>query len=167
MARRRRKEGASISLVPILSIQKCAMGVMVVIICAQTTVTIAKTAADAGDQYLEISGSVQDRQAVFVECQATEILIHPARTAVSLDALKGPGPSPFTKLLDELKANRDKEYLVLLIRPDGIATYERCLRLAWPDNRQPKLEVGKDALLAGGKVVLTKDGKPVLSKGVP
>jgi hypothetical protein len=164
MSRRRRNEGASISLVPILSIQKCAMGVMVVIICAQTTVTIARTAAEAGDQYLEVSGTVQDREAVFVECQAKEILIHPAQTAVSLETLKGPGPSPFTQLLDELQTNRDKQYLVLLIRPDGIATYDRCLRMALVER---KLEVGKDALLEGGKVVLTKEGKPLLKKAVP
>jgi hypothetical protein len=140
------------------------MGVMVVIICAQTTVAISKTAAEAGDQYLEVSGTVQDREAIFVECQAKEILIHPARTAVSLETLKGLGPSPFHQLLDDLQNNRDKKYLVLLIRPDGIPVYERCLRMAYGDR---KLEVGKDALLAGGKIVLTKDGKPMLTKAVP
>jgi hypothetical protein len=160
MGRRHKNDGASISLLPILSIQKCTMGVMVVIICAQTMVSIGKTA----DQYLEIVGGVQDRQAVYVECQAKGVLIHPEKTEVALDMLKGPGPSAFHQLLDELAAAKDRKYLVLLIRPDGIATFEYCFKTAKFDR---KLEVGKDALLPGGNIVLTKEGKqlPTAKKG--
>jgi hypothetical protein len=157
MGRRRKKEGVSISLVPILSIQKCAMGIMVVIICAQTTVSIAKTA----DQYLEVAGSTQDRDPIYVECQDKQILIHPEKTEVSLDLLKGKGPSPFHQLMDDLRTNPGKRYLVLLVRPDGIASYDRCFRMAKDDY---KVDVGKDALLAGGNIILTKNGRPVLNK---
>jgi hypothetical protein len=177
MARRRQKEGVGISLVPILSIQKCAMGLMVVIICAQTAVSIAKTADEylplqddtylprrqqfvivkTTDTYLEISGSAVGREAVYVECQDTGILIHPEKTKVSLESLKGQGPSAFRQLLNDLQAARDKKYLVLLIRPEGIGAYQRCFDLA----RQLNLDVGKDVLPSGGTLVLTKGGQPV------
>ena len=154
MARRRHREGAGISLLPILSIQKCTMGVLVVIICAQNVVSLGKTA----DQYLEVVGGAQDRAAVYVECQDKEVLLHPDKKAVTLEALKGPGPSAFHQLLDELQAQADKKYLVLLIRPDGLPTYEQCIRMAVGR----RLSVGKDALLSGGNVILTKQGRPVL-----
>jgi hypothetical protein len=153
--RRRKKEGASISLMPILSIQKCTMGVMVVIVCAQTLTSIGKTA----DQYLEIAGAGQGRDVVYVECRNKDVLIHPEKTAVPLEALDGAGRSPFHQLLDELHAKRDEKYLVLLIRPDGIGAYEKCVKLALKTN--PPLQYGKDALLAGGDLVLTKDGRPM------
>lgn len=153
MARRRGKDRASISLLPILSIQKCTMGVMVVIICAQTMVSIGKTA----DQYLEIvAGAEHDRQAVYVECQAKGVLIHPEKKQASLEALKGLGPSAFHELLDDLGAAKDKRYLVLLVRPDGIDAYDQCFKMAKLDR---KLDVGKDALLPGGNIVLTRQGK--------
>jgi hypothetical protein len=180
MARRHRnKDSISISLVPILSIQKCAMGVMVVIICAQTAISIARTTvpvddrsdrlvdpppapaviAPSDDQYLEIKGSAEGREAVYVECREKEILIHPEKTTVSLESLKGFGPSALHQLLDELVAARGKKYVVLLVRPEGIATYRHCLRMA---NYERNLDVGKDALLSGGNIILTQSGRPVL-----
>jgi hypothetical protein len=155
MPRRRRKRAAGISLLPILSIQKCTMGIMVVIICAQNMVSLGKTA----DQYLEIVGTVRDREAVFVECRDKGVTLLPDRIEVSLETLKGPGPSPFHQLLEELQAFKGKKHLVLLIRPEGIASFRVCFRAAL----QRDLEVGKDALLSGGEIVLTREGKPLLT----
>jgi hypothetical protein len=155
VARRRRKDAATISLLPILSIQKCTMGIMVILICAQTLISLGQTA----DQYLEIGGVQQDREAVFVECQKNGVLIHPAKREVSLADLKGNGPSPFHDLLDDLKINKERKYLVLLVRPDGIESYERC----YAKVRERRLDVGKDALLEGGDLILTKEGKPVVT----
>jgi hypothetical protein len=180
MARRRKKDAISISLVPILSIQKCAMGLMVVIICAQTTVSIATTtekyleAAEpkvsprrqpfvivkTPDIHWEMTGSADGREAVFVECRANEILIHPEQKKVPLDSLKPSAQSAFHQLLEELDATRGKKRLVLLIRPDGIGTYQRCFDLA-RSRTYRYVDVGKDVLPAGGALVLTKDGKEV------
>jgi hypothetical protein len=157
MGRRRHREDAAISLLPMLSIQKCTMGVMVVIICAQNLVSIGKTA----DQYLEVVGTAKDREAVFVECRQEGVLIHPDKTTVALDTLKGQGPSLFHHLLNDLKASAGKRHLVLLVRPEGIPAYDRCVRMVW----ERKLDFGKDALLSGGNVVLTAGGRPLVSKG--
>lgn len=186
MARRRNKDAIGISLVPILSIQKCAMGVMVVIICAQTAVSIATTTEQTleiaaaepvprrqpfvivktTDLHLEIGGTSDGRDAVFVECQADGILIHPKQTKVSLEALKQPAQSAFHDLLDELQANRAKKRLVLLVRPEGIAAYKQCVQMARYDRN---LDIGKEILPSGGTLFLTKDGRklPELEKEVP
>jgi hypothetical protein len=152
---RRRKEDASISLVPMLSIQKCTIGVLVVIICAQTLVSLGKTA----DQYLEIAGAAKDKQAVYVECAKDGVIIHPEGTKVAKDKLQDKGPSAYHDLLDRLGASGGKKYLVLLVRPEGVESYERCFKLAYFDR---KLDVGKEALLSGGQLVLTRDGKALV-----
>src|SRR5262249_5104781 len=105
MARRRRRRTASISLLPILSIQKCTMGIMVVIICAQNMVSLGKTT----DQFVEMVGAIKDREAVYVECRQKDIIIHPDKTEVGLESLKGTGPSAFHDLLDKLKTEQDKD----------------------------------------------------------
>jgi 3-polyprenyl-4-hydroxybenzoate decarboxylase len=171
MSRRRQKEGVGISLVPILSIQKCAMGLMVVIICAQTTVSIAKTADEilrieqkekqpppppkivivkTDDIHVQIAGAGSGRQPVCVECRKEGVLIHPESTEVLLDILKGPGGSAFHQLLDELAKDREKKQLVLLVRPDGVAAYQSCVTLV----RARLLDFGKDVIPSGGSIIL-------------
>lgn len=151
---RRKKEGASVSLMPILSIQKCAMGVMVVIVCAQTLTSIGKTA----DLYMEVAqAGAGQREPVYVECRQAGVLIHPEKTSVAQDALEG--QSEFSQLLADMQGKRNEKYVVFLIRPDGVATYDKCLNVMKKQN--PPLQFGKDALLAGGDLVLTKEGKPI------
>ncbi|MFN4261146.1 MAG: hypothetical protein ACK4RK_17800 [Gemmataceae bacterium] len=157
MARgRRAKKTLSISLFPFLSVLVCAMGVMIIIITGQNLLALGQTA----DQLMEIAGSEQEKQPVYVECDSDGILIHPERTAVPLTALKGDGPTAFHRLLDTLKASAGKRYLVLLIRPDGIDAFERCFAMA----EDHDIQVGKDVLYSGGRLILTQDGKPVLAK---
>jgi hypothetical protein len=169
MSRRRRNEGASISLLPILSIQKCTMGIMVVIIISQNLISLGQTEAHMDDQYLEITGNSQDREPVYVECRKEGILLHPERTAVSLETLKGPGPSAYHQLLETLATDADKRYLVFLIRPDGVAAYESGVLMVYRKNgeleiqKKKEIRIGKDALLSGGSVVFTKGGKPVVA----
>jgi hypothetical protein len=157
---RRKQEGAQISLVPILSVQKCAMGVMVVIICAQNMVALGRSMSHKDDQVLEIAGSSQEAEAVYVECQATKVLIHsPEPKEVSLAELQGGHSSAFHKLLDELQASKGKKYLVLLVRPEGIATYDPCFKLAnIRMANDENFRVGKEAVLSGGDIILTRDG---------
>jgi hypothetical protein len=57
---------------------------------------------------------------------------------------------------------------VLLVRPKGIAAFQRCYELARfdPRRKQPRnLDVGKDLLPPGGTLLLTKHGEPILKKG--
>lgn len=161
---RRRKEGTHISLLPILSIQKCAMGVMVVIVCAQNLVALGKSMAQQDDQILE-TGGVQDREAVYVECQARKILIHtpPMAQEVSLEEIRGPATSKYHQLLDDLQASKGKKYLVLLIRPEGVPTYDPCFQLAIArKQKDDDFQIGKEAVLSAGDLILTKDGKELL-----
>lgn len=58
-------------------------------------------------------------------------------------------PCPFDRLLVELKTIDKNRYPVLLIRPNGIESYEVCESII----TARELPVGKDALLGGGRLI--------------
>ena len=76
-----------------------------------------------------------------------------------------PASQAIKKLFDDIKASGGKKYIVLLVRPQGIDSFERCMAMAekekMPDGK--KMPLGKDALLAGGKVIFTLGGKPIVT----
>ena len=154
MAKPRRKSKNSVSLFPFLSVLACSIGALIIIISTQNLIAIGSS-----DQVIETTGGHTDKEPVYVECEAEGVLIHPAGTRV-LKADLDKDDSPVGKLLDELAADRDRRYLVLLVRPSGIESFQKCLKLA----QDLKIDVGKDALLSGGQVIFTRDGKPVVQK---
>ncbi|HUU43715.1 MAG TPA: hypothetical protein VMX57_08040 [Planctomycetota bacterium] len=154
MAKPQRKSKNSISLFPFLSVLACSIGALIIIISTQNLIAIGSS-----DQVIDISGAATDKQPVYVECDAEGVLIHPEGTRVPKTDLEKPD-SPLGKLLGELAADKDRRYLVLLVRPSGIESFQKCLKLA----QDLKIDVGKDALLSGGQVIFTRDGKPVVQK---
>ena len=154
MRRRSRANQLSVSLFPFLSVLLCAMGVLIVVISTQNVLGIG-----TADFVVDLVGSETEREAVYVDCVADGIVILPAQTAVPLHMLRRDANSPFAALLDRLELSGGKEYLVLLVRPEGVESYRRAVSLAtqvWHD-----IHIGKDALLPGtGKVILiSENGK--------
>lgn len=168
MARRGRKRKTP-SLFPFLSVLLCAMGVLIVVISAQNLIVVGGEI----DQVLEVGGGeYDDRQAIYVECREDLVVIFPERWEVPLDSIKESNArTKFDDLLDRLEKNNREEFLVLLIRPDGVETYFQCLYRVEERNYEMsgdllggenQIQVGKDALLPGGELILTEDGKPYL-----
>jgi hypothetical protein len=77
--------------------------------------------------------SGENRRPVYVECQASQVIVHPERTIASTVSWDGSSQlqALAQKLAGRLKANSDetkqKPYVLFLIRPDGIATYYNVL----------------------------------------
>lgn len=145
----------NVSLFPFLSVLLCAIGVVIVIMSGQTLVALSSS----HDQVVRIVGDAQGRTPVYVECRADEVELHPFFGVVATEALAQEG-SPFLALLETLHRHARERYLVLLVRPDGIETFEQCLDLA----QLRDLSVGKDALLQGGRLIF-EDG--ALAKRLP
>ncbi len=153
MPRRRRKSEDTISLFPFLSVLTCAIGVLIVIISGQNLLAFGDS-----DQLIEIgSQAEQEEQPIYVECDGDGIIIHPEQTRVPIASLYESSKG-MKQLLGQLQAGPGKKYLVLLVRPSGIDSYERCLRIA----KQKDIKVGKDALLSGGDVIFTAQGQPIV-----
>ena len=155
---RRRKARSSPSLFPFLSVLLCAMGVLIVVISGQNLIAVG----GGLDQVLEIgAGAFEGKEPIYIECREDMILIYPDFTEVPLQEIKDQNPnSEWAQLLSRLETRKEDEYLVFLIRPEGVEAYSECKFQA---NDLRGIDVGKDALLTGGELILTENGKPVLS----
>ena len=154
MARARIHADTPFSLFPFLSVLTCAIGVLIVIISGQNLIAIG-----TADQIIELSDETRGRQPRFVECTREGIVIHPEGRRVPLAEVNLDDDSVFGKLVEDLKTNRRERYLVLLIRTDGIESFDRCRYLAM----KSKIDMGKDAIPGWGRLIFTAGGKPVLA----
>ena len=77
--------------------------------------------------------SGENRRPVYVECQASQVIVHPERMIASTVSWDGSSQlqALAQKLAGRLKANADetkqKPYVLFLVRPDGITTYYNVL----------------------------------------
>ena len=98
------------------------------------------------------------KEPVFVECHAGGVNIFPRSgepVTVVREALEDAG-SPLGLLLGSLEADRGRRYLVLLVRPSGIESFNVCRNLAY----RRGLEVGKDAVFEKGELHVRARGGP-------
>lgn len=112
-----------IELFPFLSVLACTIGVLIlliIVLMAQTfsnqrqVTIIAKTE----------NGQNQNKQPRYIECRSDGIIIYPSQEFVSLTALNL-SDSPLQILLAEVKTNKDTQYLIVAIRPDGIDVFDK------------------------------------------
>lgn len=111
-----------IELFPFLSILACTIGTLILLIIALSTQVfssnrevkiIAKTEA----------GENLDKIPRYLECRGDGIIIYPQEEFVAKENLYSYN-SAFIKLLDELRLNPEREYLIVAIRPDGIDSFQ-------------------------------------------
>lgn len=145
------------SLFPFLSVLLCAMGVLIVVVSGQSFLTLS-----AGvDIVLHAPAHEEALEPVYVECAEHAAVLHPDEVEVPLDGLADP-LGPLARLLDRIRQESARRYVVLLVRPDGYTAFQRCLEQV----QRRGIQVGKEALLSGGKVVIV-EGAPQLSGEPP
>jgi hypothetical protein len=131
------------SLFPFLSVLVGVIGILVLIVSGMSLVGLQRT-----DQVIELEHDPQtSKEAVFVECRQDGLLLHPERTFVPLSGMVS-ADSNWSRLLQSLETRRDRQYLVLLIRPDGI----ECFRKSFGMARNANIDVGYDPVYATGEV---------------
>jgi biopolymer transport protein ExbD len=111
-----------IELFPFLSVLACTIGVLIlliIVLMAQTFSNQRQVTIVARTE----NGQNQNKQPRYIECRSDGI-IHPGEQFVSLTALNL-SYSPLQTLLEEVKINRDKQYLIVAIRPDGIEVFDK------------------------------------------
>lgn len=111
----------TVSLFPFFSVLLCAMGVMLVVVCGQVLASLGGSL----EQVIDIPGSVE-LDSVWVECRKEEVVIYelPGAQRVPSEELERLH-SRFQQLLDRLEARPGQQgHLVLLVRPDGIGTFD-------------------------------------------
>ena len=115
------KNQTEVELFPFLSILACTIGTLILLIIVLTTqalnqqeVTIvAKTE----------NGENQSKAPRYIECRDDGVVLYPSEEFVPEEKLDDPN-SALQKLIAQVKANKEKEYLIVALRPNGIDIFE-------------------------------------------
>ncbi len=113
-----------ISLFPFLNVLICFLGVLIMIVLAVTAIslgagrTVRINIAD-NDQNLAL-------KPVYMEWDGAQVTLHPGALQVPVEealAAGGRNGSLFGQTLDRLEESRDKQYVIVAVRPDGFHNF--------------------------------------------
>jgi hypothetical protein len=114
-----------VELFPFLSILACTIGSLILIIIVLTTqlYTSQKEVTIVARADKE-TGKNRGKSPRYIECRNNGIIIHPDGKLVPIKNLENQN-SPLKTLLNEVKEKRDREYLIVAVRPDGIEVFKK------------------------------------------
>ena len=135
-------------LFPFLSILACTIGTLILLIIIMTLQSLGKGRSVSIVARAE-TGQNQQKQPRYVECQAGGIIIHPQGTFVPSTSLGSP-QSPLETLLQQLARRKDREYLIVVVRPQGIEVFKQLRALV--ENRG--IDLGYEPLEEGWRLNL-------------
>ena len=147
MSRRniRRKQQTEVELFPFLSVLACTIGTLILLIIVLTTqalepqeaVIVAKADEDS-------QGSNTNKTPLYLEARKDGFILHPSKDFAPRADLYDE-QSPLRKTIANLKANKDKQYLILILRPDGLEMFEKARELV----QEEGIDIGYEPLEYG------------------
>lgn len=140
-----RKQRAEVELFPFLSVLACTIGTLILLIIVLTTqalepqeaIVVAKTDQDS-------QGANKDKTPLYIECREDGFIIHPSKEFAPRADLYDK-KSPLRKIIANLKANKDEQYLIVILRPDGIEMFNKIRGLV----QQEGVDIGYEPLEFG------------------
>ena len=121
------KQHTDIELFPFLSILACTIGTLILLIIVLTTQALNKqevTIIAKGEE----KGVNKSKSPRYIECRDDGVILHPSKTFVPRADIQDAN-SPIQQLITEVKANKDKQYLIVALRPDGIDMFNQIRNL--------------------------------------
>lgn len=116
------RSSTEIELFPFLSILACTIGTLILLIIVLTTQMLGDQGAVTIVAKTE-KGKNFSKTPSYLECMADGVVIYPGEKFVSKTDLYSPS-SAFSQLLEQVKNNKDKQYLIVVIRPDGFDIFQ-------------------------------------------
>ena len=114
-----RKRQTEVELFPFLSVLACTIGTLILLIIVLTTqalepqeaVVVAKTDENS-------RGANKNKTPLYIEAREDGFVLHPSKEFAPRADLYD-RQSPLRKTITNLKANKDEQYLILILRPDA------------------------------------------------
>ncbi|HIK37800.1 MAG: hypothetical protein NZ901_12645 [Geminocystis sp.] len=124
MARRKRNyQKAELELFPFLSVLACTIGSLILLI-----IVISSQTLSSGPQVTIIAkaevGNNQRKNPRYIECRENGVVVYPSGKFVPVSSLNTPD-SALLRLINEVKLNREKEYIIVAVRPKGIGVFQK------------------------------------------
>lgn len=159
------KQHTQVELFPFLSILACTIGTLILLIIVLTTQALSSqevviVAKDDGD------GSNVAKTPRYIECRSTGLILYPGEVSVPIPELDEPN-SALRSFIEEVKANRDSEYIIMTLRPNAIDVFNRVRQIIEKENIELKkaerslIDIGYEPIDAGWTLKVEGDGKEV------
>lgn len=121
------KKHTDVELFPFLSILACTIGTLILLIIVLTTQALNKQEVTIVAK-TEEKGMNKNKTPRYIECRDDGVILHPSKTFVPRADIQDAN-SPIQKLIAEIKANKDRQYLIIALRPDGIEMFNKIRNL--------------------------------------
>ena len=147
MARRSiyRKRQTEVELFPFLSVLACTIGTLILLIIVLTTQALEPQEAVVVAKVDENSrGANQNKTPLYIEARKDGFILHPSKEFAPRADLYDE-QSPLRTTIANLKANKDEQYLILILRPDGLEMFDRIRELVEQDG----IDIGYEPLEYG------------------
>ena len=140
-----RKKQTEVELFPFLSVLACTIGTLILLIIVMTTqalepqeaVVVAKTDKDS-------KGANKNKTPIYIESRQDGFIIHPGKKfAPRADFYDE--QSLFRQTIANLKKNKDEQYLIVILRPDGIEMFNKIRSLV----QEQGIDIGYEPLEYG------------------
>ena len=140
-----RKRQTEVELFPFLSVLACTIGTLILLIIVLTTqalepqeaVVVAKVDPDG-------KGANKAKTPLYIECRQDGFILHPSKEFAPRADLYDE-QSRLRKTIANLKANKDEEYLIVILRPDGLEMFDKVRNLV----QQEGIDIGYEPLEYG------------------
>lgn len=149
MSRRQihRKQAKEIELFPFLSVIACTIGTLILLIIILTTqalepqeaVIVAKTEGDN-----KAANNIKNKTPIYIECRQDGFILHPSKQFAPRADIYDE-KSPLRQLIANLKSNKDNQYLIVILRPDGLEMFDKIRALV----QKQGIDIGYEPLEFG------------------
>ena len=143
MRRRIKKHKNELELFPFLSVLACTIGSLILLIIVISTQTLDSNPEVTIIAQTDIGVNVR-KQPRYIECKEDGVVIYPSQEFIPVDGL-AQSNSPLLRLIAEVKANREREYVIVAVRPKGIKVFQTVRDLI----EQEQIDIGYEPIEEG------------------
>ncbi|MBL1209847.1 hypothetical protein [Geminocystis sp. GBBB08] len=144
MRRRSKSSKIELELFPFLSVLACTIGSLILLIIVISTETLNNNPEVTIIAKTEAGGMNQKKQPRYIECKKDGVVIYPSQEFVSKNQLSKPN-SKLANFIQKIKNNKDKEYVIVAIRPNGINVFQQVRELI----EKEKIDIGYEPIEEG------------------
>lgn len=130
------------TLFPFLDALSGVVGVLALVICS-----LSLLATDMPKLIFDIPADKTEKVPHYVECVEEAVVIHPHKSVVSMEEIKSDG-GRWNEFLERIQQKSDEEYVVLLIRMNGLESYD----VAMNSIQKTGIDVGREIVQMDGEI---------------
>lgn len=148
MRRRIKSAKTELELFPFLSVLACTIGsliLLIIVISTQSLTVSPKVKIIAQTE----KGKNQSKIPHYIECREDGVILHPSQKFIPLNKL-AQSDSELLKLITQVKANRDREYVIVALRPKGIEVFQKVRDLI----EKEQIDIGYEPIEEGWNLQL-------------